>query len=619
MTTEEYKKIYSTIPDQPGVYRFIAADGTIIYVGKAKVLKNRLASYFGEKKHQMPKTRVMVKNAHHFEYTIVESEQDALLLEASLIKKHQPRYNIALKDGKSHPYVVIKNERFPRVFITRRIIRDGSYYFGPYTMRWQLEEIMDLVKQLFPLRTCPLNLSADSIAKGKHRVCLEYHVKNCQGPCAGYESEEHYNEKIVYIKHLLKGNFANISKHLKAQMQTAAENLEFETAQRLKQRLNAFENYQAKSTVVNPNIHNIDVFSFEKDEKMAYINYLKVANGAIINTYTLELTPQVDEEDEDVLLYGVRYLVEKFNSAPVEILVPFEISLPPELKDAKVTVPKVGDKKKLLDLSEKNIKYYALQKKKMEASREEKMTSSERILTTMKKDLQLDELPIHLECFDNSNIQGTHAVSACVVFKNAKPSKRDYRIFNVKTVVGPDDFATMEEVVYRRYKRLLAEGQPLPQLILIDGGKGQLASAVKSLKQLGIYERVAIIGIAKRLEELYYPDDPTPLMLSKKSETLKVLQQARDEAHRFGITHHRDRRSRNFTVTELTKIKGIGSKIAEKLLTDFGSVKQVLAASDESLTAAVGKNAVAKIRAFFAAEQEDNDISSEDIDLDTEQ
>ncbi len=602
MTTEDYKKIAQTIPHDPGVYRFRDENNTIIYVGKAKNLKKRLASYFGNKKHQANKTRTMVRNADHFEFTIVDTETDALLLENTLIKKHQPRYNVMLKDGKSYSYIVIKKERFPRVFITRNVWKDGSTYFGPYSSKTRLKIILDLIKQLFPLRTCNYNLSEDNIGKGKFKVCLEYHIKNCLGPCEGRETQEHYDEKIKQIKNILRGNFGAVKTHFKTKMKEHAENMEFEKAQSLKEKLSAFENYQGKSTVVGTNIVDVDVFSIAADEKNAYVNYIKVINGAIINTYTIEMTKNLNEEESELLGFTIPFLREKFNSIAPEIILPIEVTLAEE--ELIQTIPQRGDKKNLLDLSEKNVKYFLLQKKKDEINKIKKQTSSERILNTLKEDLKMDRLPLHIECFDNSNLQGSHPTASCVVFKNAKPAKKDYRHFNIKTVVGPDDFASMEEVVHRRYRRLQDEGEPLPQLVIIDGGKGQLSSAMKSIKLLGLEGKIVVVGIAKRLEEIFFPEDSIPIYIDKKSESLKLIQQLRNEAHRFAITFHRTKRSQNFTSTELTKIPGIGQKTADKLLIAFTSVKNIKTLSHAELAQEVGNGNAKKIVEYFK-EQED--------------
>ena len=600
MTTEDYQKISASLPKQPGVYKFINEEDTILYVGKAKNLKKRLASYFGNKKHQLNKTRALVKNAHHIEYIIVETEQDALLLENTLIKKYQPRYNVMLKDGKSYTYLCVKKERFPRVFMTRKVFKDGSTYFGPYTSNTRIKIILELIKTLFPLRNCNFNLSEENIKKGKFKVCLEYHIKNCKGPCEGFEEEAVYNTKIEQIKNILKGNFGAVKQHFKEVMRQYAENLEFEKAQDLKEKLVAFENYQSKSTVVSTSIRDLDVFYMVTDEKMAYVNYFKVVNGAIMNTYTLEMTKNLNDDEKQLLSFAIMELREKFNSITSEIVLAEKIDLP---EDLEITIPKIGDKKKLLDLSKKNVTYFLLQKKKEALANIKKQTSSERILKTLQKDLQLKELPFHIECFDNSNIQGAFPVSSCVVFKNAKPSKKDYRHFNIKTVEGPNDFASMEEVVYRRYKRLVQEGQDLPQLVIIDGGKGQLSAAVKILRALGIEDKITVIGIAKRLEEIFFPDDPIPIYINKKSESLRLIQHARNEAHRFAITFHRNQRSKDFTSTELTKIKGIGDKTAQKLLSHFGSVKKIKAASAEQLTALIGKSATNNIQSYFSGKE----------------
>lgn len=622
MTTDDYKKLLPNWPLDPGVYRFLDAEDRVLYVGKAKNLKNRLSSYFSSTKDMAYKTRVMVKHAHRIEMTLVDTEADALLLESTLIKRFQPPYNVMLKDGKSYTYLCIKNEPFPRVFLTRRVIRDGSTYFGPYTSKFRVEVILDLIKQLFPLRTCNLSLTEENIAKGKFKVCLEYHIKNCQGPCEGLESEADYNEKIEQIKNMLRGNFGPVKRHFQQEMARHAEAMEFEKAQQIKEKLTAFEDYQGKSTVVSTTIRDVDVFSIASDEKNAYVNYIKVVNGAIINTWTQEMVKNLDEDEVELLSFTILEIRERFQSIAPEVIVPFEV----ELADATVTmtVPKIGDKKKLLELSEKNVHFFLLQKKKEEASQTGKQTSAERILRTLQSDLQLADVPLHIECFDNSNMQGSYPVSSCVVFRNAKPSKGDYRHYNVKTVVGPNDFATMEEVVYRRYKRLLAEGQTLPQLVIIDGGKGQLSAAVKSLEALGIgvkapgegnetspqIPKVTVVGIAKRLEEIFFPGDSVPLYINKKSESLKLIQQARNEAHRFAITFHRNQRSKDFTKTELEDIPGIGSKTAERLLKHFGSVKKMREASAEEIEKAIGKGAAAKVAKYFQAEEAEGEVGS---------
>lgn len=592
MTDEDFKSVADTIPKDPGVYRFINPEGQVIYVGKAKNLRNRLSSYFGDKKHQYFKTRTMVRHAHHFEFTIVESEQDALLLENTLIKQIQPRYNVNLKDDKSYTYICIRNERFPRVFLTRRLIRDGSTYFGPYTSKARVSEILEIVRKLFPLRTCSLLLTPQPIEAGKYKVCLEYHIKNCLGPCEGLESEESYNARIDQVKNILKGHFRDVLQHLKREMESHAIAMEFEKAQQIKERLTVFEDYQARSTVVSHLERDLDVFSIATDETHAYVNYLKVVQGAIINSYTQELLKNLNEDEHELLAFTIDRLREKFNSITEEIVVPFKV----ELVDQSITqtVPQRGEKKELLDLSLKNVRYFLLQKQKEKISHTQKQTPAERIMRTLQSDLRMISLPMHIECFDNSNIHGTHPVASCVVFKNAKPAKRDYRHFHVKTVEGPDDFASMREIVERRYKRMLEENQPLPDLVVIDGGKGQLSAAMESIEALGIRDRLTVVGIAKKLEEIYFPGDSIPLYIDKKSESLRLIQQIRNEAHRFAITFHRNTRSKDFTRTELTGIKGIGDKTAEKLLKHFGSVKKLKESSEEDLIKVAGQ-ATAKV------------------------
>lgn len=597
MKTEDFKAISETIPHEPGVYRFLDEEGTILYVGKAKSLKNRLSSYFGDKKHTQYKTVLLTRNAHHIEFTVVETEHDALLLENSLIKKFQPRYNVMLKDGKSYTYICIKNELFPRVFFTRKMIRDGSVYFGPYTSKYRVNILLEIIRKLFQLRTCSYQFTTEGIARGKFKVCLEYHIKNCLGPCEGFETEQNYMAKIDQVKNILKGNLGNVKKYITDTMKAHAENLEFEQAQMLKEKLIAFEDYQSSSTVVSTTIKDIDVFAIVTDETMAYVNYLKIVNGTLVNTDIAEMQMNLDDDPTDLLSFVIPTIRERFESNAPEVVVPILITLP----DPKIaiTVPQIGDKKKLLELAETNIDYFIRQKKRDEISHQKKVSSSERILTTLKNDLQMDVMPLHIECFDNSNLQGTNPVSSCVVFKNAKPSNKDYRHFNVKTVVGPDDFASMQEVVFRRYKRLLAESKPLPQLIIIDGGKGQLSSAVSSLEQLGILDKVTVIGIAKKLEEIFFPGDSIPLYINKKSESLKLIQHARNEAHRFAISFHRDQRSKNFLGTQLTNIPGIGKVTAEKLLKKFGSIQRVKDADPAEVEALIGKANTKKVLEFI--------------------
>lgn len=597
MTTEDYKKLSDSIPKDPGVYRFYDKEETILYVGKAKNLKNRLSSYFGNKKHQAHKTRTMVKNADHIDYTIVQTETDALLLEATMIKKYQPRYNVMLKDGKTYSYICIKKERFPRVSATRQVIKDGSTYFGPYTSKYNTNIILDLIKKLFQLRTCTLNLNENAIDAGKYKVCLEYHIKNCKGPCENLESEKEYNQKIEQVKNILRGNFKPVKDYLQSEMEHYAELMKFEEAQLLKDKFQVFVNYQSKSTVVHTSIKDLDAFSIASDEKHAYINYLKIINGAIINSDTVEIEKKLDEEDREILEFAIPAIREKFNSIAPEIAVPIEIDfVDPEVL---ITIPKRGDKRHVIELSEKNVKYFLFQKKREALNKIKRQTPAERILKTLQSDLQMDKIPFHIECFDNSNIQGTNPVASCVVFKNAKPSKRDYRKFNIKTVIGPDDFASMEEVVGRRYRRLVSEGESLPDLIIIDGGKGQLSSTVKILKELKILDKVTVIGIAKKLEEIFFPDDPIPLYINKKSESLVLIQQARNEAHRFAITFHRNQRSKNALGTELTNIEGIGVKTSEKLLKKYKSVARIKELAETEIADIVGNSAAKKIVTYF--------------------
>jgi excinuclease ABC subunit C len=603
MTNEDFRAIADNIPHQPGVYRYLDGNGTILYVGKAKSLKSRLQSYFGDKKHTQYKTVLLTRNAFRIEYTVVETEHDALLLENSLIKKFQPRYNVMLKDGKTYTYICIKNEPFPRVFFTRKMIRDGSVYFGPYTSKHRVNILLDIIKKLFQLRTCSLNLSNENIKKGKFKVCLEYHIKNCLGPCEGYESAVDYDQKIEAVKNILKGNMGGVKRYITDTMKSYAENLEFEKAQMVKEKLHAFEDYQSSSSVVSTTIKDVDVFAISKDEQMAYVNYLKIVNGSLVNTDVQEMVMNLDDDPVDLLTYAIPTIRERFESEAPEVIVPLDIILP----DTKlvITVPKIGEKKKLIELAEKNIEYYILQKRRDEISKQKKVSSAERILTTLKKDLRMDEMPIHIECFDNSNIQGSNPVSSCVVFKNAKPSNKDYRHFKVKSVEGPNDFASMEEVVYRRYKRQLEEGNPLPQLIIIDGGKGQLSSAVVSLEKLNILDRVTVIGIAKKLEEIFFPGDSLPLYINKKSESLKLIQQARNEAHRFAISFHRDQRSKNFLGTQLTNIPGIGKVTSEKMLKHFGSITRIKESDPNEIENLIGKVNAKKVTDYFAEYNDD--------------
>jgi excinuclease ABC subunit C len=583
-----------TLPNTPGVYQYYDKEGTIIYVGKAKNLKKRVSSYF-TKNHEYGKTRVLVKKIVDIKHIVVNSETDALLLENNLIKKYKPRYNVLLKDDKSYPWLCIKNERFPRIFLTRRVIKDGSEYFGPYTSVKTVRILLDLIKELYSLRTCKYDLSAQKINEGKYKVCLEYHLGNCNGACEGLETEAHYNQSIKEIKNIIKGNFKESLERFKQMMLDFAANMEFEKAQQIKEKLERLNSYQAKSTIVNPSINNVDVFSVISDESHGYLNFLKLSNGSIIQSHTTEIKKKLDETDKELLELFIVEIRQRFNSQSPEIYVPFKVDLG---EDLKVTVPKLGDKKRIVELSERNAKYY-----RQEQFKQIKIVDPDRhvkrIMSQMKKDLRLHEEPRHLECFDNSNIQGTNPVAACVVFKDGKPSKKDYRHYNIKTVVGPDDFGSMEEVVYRRYKRLLAEDEPLPQLIVIDGGKGQLSSALKSLDILGLRGKIAIIGIAKRLEEIYYPGDSVPLYLDKKSETLKIIQHARNEAHRFGITLHRNKRSKSAIQSELELIPTIGKQTITNLLRKFKSAKRVKEASLEELENVIGNARAKKVHDYF--------------------
>lgn len=602
MTTEDFKIFSTSLPTDPGVYRFLDEDETILYVGKAKNLKNRLTSYFGNKSQQTYKTKTMVKNAHHIEFTIVETEQDALLLENTLIKKNQPRYNVMLKDGKSYTYICIKKERFPRIFFTRKVRKDGSTYLGPFTSKYKTKQIFELIKNLFTLRTCTLFLSEENINGNKFKVCLEYHIKNCSGPCIGEETEEEYNEKIEQIKNILKGNFKQVKDYIKFEMSNFSEKMEFEKAHIMKEKLLLFEDYQSKSTVVSTTIKDVDVFAIDSFKESAFVNFIKIINGAIINSDTLELKKNLDESNKRLLRYAIDTFREKYNSISSEIILAEKIKLlDPEIK---ITVPQRGEKKQLLELSEKNVKYFIMNLKKEETTQKNKQTSTERILRTLQEDLHMEEVPFHIECFDNSNMQGSYPTASCVVFKNAKPSKNDYRHFNVKTVDGPNDFASMTEIVYRRYKRLIDEKQSLPQLIIIDGGKGQLSSAVKSLKELNILDKVTVIGIAKRLEEIFFHDDPIPIYINKKSESLKLIQQARNEAHRFAITFHRNQRSKDFVKSELTDIPGVGEKTLTKLLSEFKSVEAIKKLSLEEIQKVANKSVAKKVFEYFNGEEE---------------
>jgi excinuclease ABC subunit C len=583
-----------TLPDGPGIYQYFDKDGKLLYVGKAKNLKKRVSSYFN-KTHDNARTNVMVRKIVTIKHVVVSSESDALLLENNMIKKLQPRFNVMLKDDKTYPWICIKKEPFSRIFSTRKMIKDGSEYFGPYTSFRTIHTILDMIRELYPLRTCNYDLTETNIRSGKFKVCLEYHIGNCKGPCEGHETLENYQHHVNAIREILKGNFKESLRDFKKQMGEYASEMRFEEAQRIKNKIEVLENYQSRSMVANSKITNVDVFSIVSDESAAYVNFLQISHGSVIGSHTLELKKKLDETDRELLELGIVEIIERFELKPKEIIVPFEVDLG---DNVRLTIPQLGDKKQLLELSVRNAKYYRMeQMKQIQIVDPDRHTT--RIMAQMKKDLRLPEEPRHIECFDNSNIQGTNPVAACVVFKDGKPSKKDYRHFNIKTVDGPNDFASMEEVVYRRYKRLLDEHEPLPQLIIIDGGKGQLSSALKSLEQLDLRGKIAIVGIAKRLEELFYPDDPVPLYLDKKSETLKIIQQLRNEAHRFGITHHRDKRSKGALQTSVETIPGIGEKTMLTLIKHFKSVKRLKLATPEEIAAVVGLSKAKKITDFY--------------------
>jgi excinuclease ABC subunit C len=593
--SEKFREKLKTLPDSPGIYQYFDKDGTIIYVGKAKDLKKRVSSYF-VKTHDNAKTNILVRKIEDIKYLVVETELDALLLENNLIKKYQPRYNILLKDDKTYPWICIKNEDFPRIFSTRRVIKDGSKYYGPYASGRMMHTLLDLIKDVYPLRTCNLNLTPTLIDQKKYRVCLEYHIGNCLGPCIGAQKAEEYERYIGEIKNILKGNVNSVIAELKQLMKKYAEEMRYEEAQDIKAKIETLENYYAKSAVVSPVIHNVDVISMVEDEKDAYVNYLKINNGSIIQGHTIEVKKKLDEKPEEIIPLVLVEMRERYGDEAKEIITDIDIS--DIFKNLVITNPHRGEKKTLLELSQRNAKFFMLEKHK-----QEKLVNperhTERIMETMKKDLHLKGWPVHIECFDNSNFQGTNAVAACVVFRDGKPSKKDYRHFNIKTVDGPNDFASMEEVIYRRYKRMMEEGQTLPQLVVIDGGKGQLSAALKSIEALGLKGKIALIGIAKKLEEIFFPEDSVPIYIDKRSETLKVIQHMRNEAHRFGITHHRNKRSKGALGTALTEIEGIGEKTAEDLLRHFKSVKRIKEASEGDIAAVVGPAKAKLVRSFF--------------------
>jgi excinuclease ABC subunit C len=597
---QEIRDTLKILPQGPGCYQFLDEKGKIIYVGKAKNLKKRVSSYFN-KQQENPKTHILVRKIRQIKYIVVNSEEDTFLLENNLIKELKPRYNVMLKDDKSYPSIVVKNEFFPRVFKTRNIVKDGSKYFGPYTSVAAVDALIEIFRKIYKVRSCRLNLTPENIKAGKFKVCLEYHIKRCEGPCVGNQTLENYNRNISEIIEILKGNISLIEKQIMTEMQHCADNLRFEEAHRLKEKLLLIRNFREKSQVVSNINYNLDVYGFTDDDGAAYINYLHVVNGGIIQAYTFEYKKRLDETPEELLGLGIVEMRQRFGSESKEIIVPFLPDL--TLTGVEFTVPQRGDKRKLLDLSEKNVKQFKVDKlKKAEMLNPEQRTT--RILKTVQKDLGLKEIPWHIECFDNSNIQGTNPVAACVVFKKAKPSKKDYRHFNIKTVVGPDDYASMAEIIHRRYSRVVNEGESLPQLIVIDGGKGQLHAAAKSLQKIGLYGKIAIIGIAKRLEEIFFPEDSVPIYIDKNSETLKLIQQLRDEAHRFGITHHRNRRSKSQVTSELDQIKGVGKESKKRLLTHFKSVKRIKEASEEEIISVIGKSKAKLIIEHFSDKQD---------------
>ena len=590
-TPNHISEILKNIPDKAGIYQYYDKNQDLLYVGKAKNLKKRVSSYF-TKTQEHGKTKVLVGKIQDIKYVVVATEMDALLLENNLIKKHQPKYNVMLKDGKTYPWICIKNELFPRIFQTRTVIKDGSEYFGPYASVRLVQTILEFFHQLYPLRNCNLNLSEQNIKNEKFKVCLEYHLKNCLGPCIGEQKNKDYLLAIDHIRQIITGDVRSVIEHLKDSMKKFSANLEFEKAQSIKEKITLLDNYQSKSTIVNPKINDVDVFTIISDEDTAFVNFLKIKSGAIIQAHTLELSKKLNETEEELLQLAIIELRQRFNSTSKDIYCSH--SLENVWEDLSITIPKIGDKKKLIDLSLRNAKYMLLDKQKQQINNIDRQ-DNKRVLEQLQKDLRLKDRPRHIECFDNSNLQGTSAVAACIVFKNGKPSKKDYRHFNIKTVVGPDDFASMEEVIFRRYKRLLEEEEDLPELIVIDGGKGQLSAAVKSLEKLKLRGKIALIGIAKRLEEIYFPGDSLPLYLDKRSESLKLIQQLRDEAHRFGIMHHRKQRGKDSLGTSLDKIEGIGPKTVELLITHFGSVKKVMEAKKVELIQLIGKAKAEKV------------------------
>lgn len=583
---QDIKNTLAVVPNKPGCYMFLDKEGTVIYVGKAKDLKRRVSSYFN-KNHDNVKTRVLVKNIRNLKYVVVNSEEDTFLLENNLIKELQPRYNVLLKDDKSYPYIVVKNEYFPRVYKTRNVVKDGSRYFGPYTSVHAVDTLLEMLRKVYRIRTCRLNLTPENIATGKFNVCLQYHIKMCDAPCVGYISLEEYNKNIEEVIEILKGNISIIEKKMLDKMLDLSAQLRFEEANDIKEKLLQIKGFREKSQVISNINYNIDIFSFDEDEKSAFVNYMHVVSGAITQAYTFEYKKKLDETREELLGMGIVEMRNRFSSESKEIVVPF---IPNFMQTGvDITVPQRGDKKKLLDLSIKNVKQYKFDRLK----KAEMLNPEQRVIRILKKvqtDLNLKELPFHIECFDNSNIQGTNPVAACVVFKKAKPSKADYRHFNIKSVQGPDDYASMAEIIHRRYSRVVNEGGKLPQLIVIDGGKGQLSTAVETLQKIGIYGKVAVIGIAEKLEEIYFPKDPIPLYLDKNSETLRLIQQIRDEAHRFGLKFHRQKRSKSQVKSELDDIPGIGPATKKKLVSHFKSIKRLKQTTKEEIVTLIGES-----------------------------
>jgi excinuclease ABC subunit C len=589
-----FKSILSVIPDNPGVYQFIDASGVIIYVGKAKNLKKRVTSYFS--KNQSGKTIALLRKTSDIRHIVVDNESDALLLENNLIKKHQPRYNILLKDDKTFPWICIKNEPFPRVFSTRNPVRDGSVYFGPYTSGLMVKTLISFIRQLYKLRTCTHNLIKSNIEAGKFKVCLEYHLGNCKAPCVGKQAENDYLENIDQIRDILKGNISTVIDHLKKTMLRYSEELRFEEAQSVKEKIEILSRFRSKSTIVSNTIRNVDVFAITQESDNAYVNYLKVIEGAVIQALTIELKIRIDEEKESILGFAITEIRQRLSSDSPEIILPFKPDI--LLTKVKYTVPRAGEKLKLLELAERNAIYYKLEQKKKRMEHSPQVRTGKN-LEKLKNDLHMPDLPVHIECFDNSNIMGTNPVAACVVFRNARPSKNEYRHFNIKTVTGPDDFSSMEEIVFRRYRRMIEENQKTPQLVIIDGGKGQLSSAMKSIDKLGLREKVTVIGIAKKLEEIYFPGDSVPIYLDKNSISLKIIQNLRNEAHRFGINFHRDKRSSEMIKSDLDQIKGIGPKTKEILLKHFESVDKIKNASSEELENLVGSAKTSILSGYF--------------------